>query len=597
MECISRKKQWEDFMAIGRIPKGLRHDVLESWKRSARHQVADLTRAPIFNEKELENRRVQSRRLRRAAQTALNQASSLLVGTHDILLLCDEAGVVIDTVGDPHTLAQAQENHLHNGGHWIEEAIGTNAIGTALHLGLPTLIQGAEHFCEAIQCWNCAATPITEPGTGRILGVLDISWPGTISQPNTVALSSALALQIETELTRMLAHERGSLLELFHTQRLRRNDPILIMDRSGTNVFSTEDFARFFDDTVALDQLQKHLPKLIDQPAAQIGEVLSEYLHGADCEVISERNEAIGVLIASRRSRPQIRNWAATELSQISRVGEVSAQLCKQAQRLADTKISILIEGETGTGKSSLAKAIHHASHKSRQAFEIIDCAQLTEETLRKDLASGRYRFGGGTLCLNNPGAASLSLQNLLLVLADQVVEQEGKIIALSTNSLYEEMKEGKFDNYLYYRIAGARLHIPPLRDRPEEIIPLLRQLVQKHAGETRRRELRFTSAAADTLRNYTWPGNLLEMRNMIVSLDALSSTGLIDEHTLPKEFRKPARQNRGETLREVERTEILNALETEDGNVSRVAKRLGIARSTLYLKLDSYGISRPQKG
>jgi transcriptional regulator of acetoin/glycerol metabolism len=70
-----------------------------------------------------------------------------------------------------------------------------------------------------------------------------------------------------------------------------------------------------------------------------------------------------------------------------------------------------------------------------------------------------------------------------------------------------------------------------------------------------------------------------------------------MDEHTLPKEFRKPARQNRGETLREVERTEILNALETEDGNVSRVAKRLGIARSTLYLKLDSYGISRPQKG
>ncbi len=85
-------------------------------------------------------------------------------------------------------------------------------------------------------------------------------------------------------------------------------------------------------------------------------------------------------------------------------------------------------------------------------------------------------------------------------------------------------------------------------------------------------------------------------MRNLIAALDALSPTGLIDERTLPSEFRQPARRNRAETLREVERAEILDAVEAEDGNLSRVAKRLGIASSTLYLKLGSYGISRQRK-
>lgn len=597
MERMIRKKEWEDFMAIGRVPMGIRHDILESWKRSARHAVAERVRAPVLNEDDLEDRRVRARRLGRAAHNALTRAGNLLIDTRDILLLSDETGVVINAVGNPHTLVQAQENHLHPGGQWIEEAIGTNAIGTALYLGLPTLIQEAEHFCEAIQRWNCAATPVAEPGTGRILGVVDISWPGGIAQPSAVALSSALALQMETELTRMLGREREILLGHFHIRRLRRgNAPMLIMDRSGANVFSTEDFARFCDDDADLQELRKRLPALMDQPADRIGDVLAESLHGSDFEVIPDRNEPIGVLISLRRPRAQTRDRAGTELRRIAGAGEVSAALCIQAQRLAETPISILIEGETGTGKTSLARAIHRAGTQSREPFELVECAHLTQEALSNSLASGEYCAGGGILCLNNPGAAAVSVQKLLLALVEQVTGRGGRIIALSAGSLYDEMRGNRFRRDLYYRIAGARLQLEPLRNRVEEIEPLLRHLVRTHAAETGRRELRFTSGAMAALKSYSWPGNLLEMQNLIAALDALSPTGLVDERTLPREFRQPPRRNRTETLRDVERAGILKAVEAEDGNLSRVARRLGIARSTLYLKLDSYGIMRARK-
>ena len=596
MEHMVRKGDWEDFMAVGRIPGNIRREVFESWKRSARRSISQLKCAPILSEEELVTQQAKARRLRRGAQIALHQAGRHLNKSSDILLLCDDSGVVLDAVGDSCTLARASENHLHLGGQWTEEAIGTNAIGTAIQLGVPVTIRQTEHFCEAIQRWNCAATPITEPGTGRLLGVVDISWPGDLAQANAAALSAALALQVETELTQMLSREREAVMEQLHLRRLRRgNEPMLIMDRSGADIFATEDFARFCDDDATLSWLRSQVPELIDQSPDRVAEALSDCLHGTDLEVIENRGEAIGVMISLRRRKAHAVD-AAAELTQIGRAGEVTARLCAQAQKLAGTMIPILIEGETGTGKTFLAQAIQRASGQSDGPFDMIDCAQLTEQGLRDDLAASRLGTAGGVLCLNSPGAALPPVQKLLLTVIEQAAARGARLISLSMRSLYDEMRAGAFRSDLYYRIAGVRLQIPPLRERPEEIAPLLRQLVQRHGAREHGRELRFTSGAMAVLEAYAWPGNLREMRNLISALDTLSPTGLIDDRALPTEFRQRSRGAGADTLRDVERAEILSAIAAEDGNLSRVARRLGIARSTLYLKLDSYGIARPQK-
>ncbi|WP_096787749.1 sigma-54-dependent Fis family transcriptional regulator [Rhodobacter sp. CZR27] len=590
------KGDWEEFMAVGRIPPDIRQDVLQSWKRSAAYRVAGLKHAPLLSEESLFARRTFERRLRAGAKTALARAGKLLDGTENILLLCDRTGVVLDAVGDEATLARGRENHLHLGGHWTEDAIGTNAIGTALAAGRPMVVREAEHFCEEIQRWNCAATPITDQGSGMLLGVMDISWPSGMPQANAVALSAALALQVESELTRLLAREREALMEQLHLRRLRRgNEPMLIVDRCGADVLATEDFARFCDDDRTLTALRARIPELIDQTPEAIGEALSDCLPGTDLEVIATGNDAIGVLISLRRSRAHAAD-ANADLIKIGAAGVASSVLCTQAQRLALTNIPLLIEGDTGVGKTFLAQAIHRASPQAEGPFELIDCSRLMADRLCEDLAHGRIGATSGVLCLNGPAEAPPEVQKLLLNLVEDVSRAGMRVIALSVRRLYGAVQRGEFRSDLYYRIAGARLEIQPLRERPDEILPLLQQLVLRHAAEGNRRELRFTSQATAALAAYPWPGNLLEMKNLIATLDALSPTGLIDERTLPAEFRAASKGAGGDTLRDKERLEILGAIEAEAGNLSRAAQRLGIARSTLYLKLDSYGIPRSRQ-
>ncbi|MCK9552802.1 GAF domain-containing protein, partial [Aquamicrobium sp.] len=235
------KSDWEAFMAVGRVPLSVRELVLQSWQRSARSGVTSLKSAPKVGESELLAGRRDARRLRLGARAALQKAGYLLNHSGNMLLLCNDKGVVLDVAGDEATQARGRENHLHVGGRWCESAIGTNAIGTAIHLRRPTQISSVEHYCEEIHRWNCAATPITDPADGRLLGVVDISWPNDVEQMNAAALSATLALQIESDLGRHYAMERARLVERLHMQRPRlSSDPVLVLDRAGRDLFATE---------------------------------------------------------------------------------------------------------------------------------------------------------------------------------------------------------------------------------------------------------------------------------------------------------------------------------------------------------------------
>ncbi len=601
------KRDWEEFMAVGRVPLSVRELVLQSWQRSASSGITSLKSAPKLGESELVARRREARRLRLGARVALQKAGYLLNHTGNMLLLCNDRGVVLDVAGDEATQARGRENHLHVGGRWNESSIGTNAIGTAIHLRRPMQISSVEHYCEEIHRWNCAATPITDPADGRLLGVLDISWPNEVEQMNAAALSATLALQIEADLGRNYAMEREKLVERLHMRRPRLgSDPVLVLDRTGRDVFATEDFRRLCDDNDALDSLRARIPDLMGRMPGDIAEALSGSLPGADLEVIAEGEDAVGVMLSLRRRRPvPVSNGA--ELDKIGSIGPVTFALCGQAQRLAGVHIPILIEGETGTGKTFLAQAIHRASPQAGGSFEMLDCSTLTAQALREDLARETRRSAmleqlaesGGALCLDRPGATPPEAQKLLLSLLEQVSARARtgiKLLSLSSTPLYGAMQEGRFRGDLYYRLAGARLVIPPLRERRQEIVPSLNMIAARHARTTGGRELRFTSGALGVLAAYHWPGNLLEMSNMVAALDALSPSGLIDERNLPPEMLNQSASREDHTLRGSEKAEILEAVELSGGNLTEAARRLGIARSTLYLKLDSYGIARPRR-
>ncbi len=588
------KTEWENFIVLGHAPKAIRKGVLNSWGRCQTYSIRNRAQAPTLAEEALHTQRALSKRMRHAARNALYKSDSLLVDTQSIVLLSDQNGVIIDAAGDKRILDRGRENHLELGGNWTEQAIGTNAIGTSLYLGQPVTIHGCEHYCEEIQRWNCSATPIRDPISQEILGVLDISWPNGNGEINSATLAASLASQVETELTRAVMRERAMLMEHGHLVRMRGgNDPILVLDRSGENVLAFEGLAKFSAEDEVLRTLRQKIPALIDQRPETISAALAECMSDTDFEVINQGEDAIGVMISLRRPKRK-RCLPGAELARIGSAGPTLAELCKKAERLAGADIPVLIEGEAGVGKSFLAQALHRASAHANRPIEVMDCAEITDDIILKKL--DRNCFGSiGTLCLNGPGSTAPNAQKLLLRLVETAMEQDIRIIALSTRHLYDDMKLGSFRADLYYRIAGVRLSISPLRDRSDEILPLLGQLCRKHAQSSGRRELRFTSAANAKLSSYDWPGNLLEMNNLVVSLDILSLSGLIDQSELPSEFHRSFPSISG-TLQDSERMRIIDVIDEEQGNLSKVAKRLGIARSTLYLKLDSYGIERPTK-
>lgn len=618
-----RKEDWERFRALGRVPPSIREVVLRSWVRSQREtSVETLKRAPVIGQHELRAIRNRNARLRRAAQSAIQQAGYMLNDSGAMMLLCDPGGIVMDAAGDSRILSRGEENHLHPGGRWDEGAIGTNAIGTALHVGKPVTITGVEHFCEAIQRWSCAAAPVRDPFSGEVLGAIDISGPSGESFRTVSALSVTLALQIEEGLRNASLHEHRLLIERLLAHRSSwAGDEVMLLDRYGREVWSSAMFgkmaAELVEGSAALTDIAARGQNDVSQIAARMRNALPE----CGVDIVGDQGEALGVIVTLCRSRRvSLRGSGGTiTLDDIASGSPEIAALCARALKLVESGIPLLIEGGAGSGKETMARALHAAGPQAALPFEIVDCALLNADVLRSDIKMGmgimRLAESGGTLCLDEladtPPEAQSALAQVLALLRREVGVPL-QIITLSSASLAEKMAEGRLRRELHFRVAGAGLRLPGLAERGDEIAGLARRFAQDCIGSgqirsgeahskagksVRSTPVRLTPAALIRLQAYDWPGNLRELRNLVESLSAISPSGLIDVADLPPEIARPTSSaRRDETLREREKAEILNAVAEAGGNMTEAARRLGISRSTLYLKLDQYGVARSKR-
>lgn len=601
-----RKEDWERYHALGKVPSSIREVVLRSWERSqAARTGMSLTAAPSLGEDELADIRKRNRRLREAAKAALGRAGYLLGDSESMLLLCDASGVVTDSVGDARIVERGRENHLQPGGRWLEEAIGTNAIGTALHLRRPVAISGVEHFCEEIQRWSCAATPVTDPATGRLLGVVDVSGPAGKLPRQSSALSAAVGAQVEEALRQADAEAHQRLVErlLGHGQRWA-SDEVTLLDQFGRQVYVSDRFlgmaARFGDFEAARALLRER--GLGDDETV---DALRQILPGSNVDLVLERGEAVGVTIALRRSRSRGEPDKVPALDWIGGGSPAMAEICAQARQLARSGVPVLLAGETGTGKELIARAIHREGPLAACPFEVLNCALLTPERLREEIAAGEgaARLGrtGGVLCLDEPLEIPEAAQAVVARLVEKLVAEAGGrllLVTLTTGDPVAAVAEGRLRRDLYYRLAGVTLTLPPLAGRREDVGRLARHFAEVAARRTGRREVRFTPAAMLRLEAHDWPGNVRELRNLVETMAAVSASGIVDLRDLPAEIREPRRVAAGtaETLRGRERMEILDAIAEAGGNLTEVARRLGIARSTLYVKLEEHGIERPRR-
>ncbi len=295
------------------------------------------------------------------------------------------------------------------------------------------------------------------------------------------------------------------------------------------------------------------------------------------------------------------------------------ASLLATAHQVADTDATVLILGESGTGKGVLARAIHQWSRRRQGNFATINAPSLSAELLESELfghvkgaftgavehRQGRVQIAdGGTLFLDEIGDFALSLQpKLLRFVQDREYERVGdphtrsadvRIIAATNRSLETMVREGTFREDLWYRLNVINLELPPLRDRAEDIEGLAQRFLLQFAMTYRRPARRFSAAAVEALRGHRWPGNIRELRNTIERIAILCPTEIADLDQLPPTLRGQVsgapRIGAELTLDELERLHIEAVLATRP-TLDAAAKTLGIDTSTLYRKRKQYAL------
>ena len=298
--------------------------------------------------------------------------------------------------------------------------------------------------------------------------------------------------------------------------------------------------------------------------------------------------------------------------------------LRQQLTLMAATNGRVLIFGESGTGKELIARAIHAASGRAAEALVSINCAAIPEEAIESELFGHRKgglagaledkigkfeKAGGGTLFLDEVGDMSLKTQaKVLRALDEQSFEPVGaaesvqvdvRVVASTNKNLEEEIERGNFREDLFYRLNVIPFHVPPLRERVEDIKQLANHFLTEFTSSYGRKPKELTAAAIKALEDYPWPGNVRELRNLMERIVIMNTQSVIDVRNVPLDpgrravFDRPA--DRFGSLHDVreaaERDYIVRKLDEAKGNVTRAAELLGLERSHLYRKMKALGI------
>jgi len=313
------------------------------------------------------------------------------------------------------------------------------------------------------------------------------------------------------------------------------------------------------------------------------------------------------------------------KISSIVSQSQKMEEVINVAARVSDSKANVLITGENGTGKEVLAKAIHYISPRKDAAFVAVNVPALTETLLESELfghekgaftgadkmKKGRFEIAhGGTIFLDEVGDIPQSIQvKLLRVLQEHQFERVGgtekievdvRIIAATNKDLEQKIKDGTFREDLYYRLNVVSIKIPPLRERREDILPMIENFIDKYCKENKKDKLEISKEAADVLMKYNYPGNVRELENIVERAVVLTRVKVITLNDLPmniKGFKEektlPAfgEGNLTEQVEALEKQLIFDALQESGGNQTKAGKLLGLTERNLRYKLKKYNI------
>lgn len=620
---------WERFVCGDDTIAAVRPAVGLSWQRCKKYNVEVACRsAPLVSEAELYRRRSNKISLAGFARPAMEYAAQALSESYTMLNLTDEHGFILETIGDHRTIDAGRKVHLEDGGCWSERDMGTNGIGTASATRQPVQIHAAEHFCQDVQSWTCAAAPVLHPVDRELLGVINISGPPKTFGSQNLALVMSIAAHAEALIGQSVKVDHDRLLGVFNDRRRTwANYDMMLIDRRAAIVHASSNALRNLADQ---EPNGGDLSFLRSIPFRDWEARLAAHLTNARAVLINEGDCELGAIIVfpSRKQGPastdaKIRrttflgsserepgrnekhpNTATGELGSSARFVASDTRvkaICSQVSSAARMRMPILIRGQTGTGKEELARFIHETSGRDG-AFVPVNCTALPETLIEAELfgyADGAFtgaRKGGaaglakeadgGTLFLDEIGDMPLSLQSVLLRFLDDFTVRPlgGKpskvdiLVASATNvDLQAAVAAKRFRSDLLYRLNTLDVVLPSLSERTdfEEIVwHQLRKI--RPASE-------ITSGAVAALVKQAWPGNVRELRAVLSRLVLVAGEDLIDEALVaglqPNQTHISLRNSQRARLRAVH-------AET-GGNISETARRLNVCRNTVYRALN----------
>jgi sigma-54 dependent transcriptional regulator, acetoin dehydrogenase operon transcriptional activator AcoR len=615
--------------AASRQSSGRDAIIHNSWMRCMTEHNLDpgvLREARIVTQGQLREHRDAMDEFLHTARFGVETLYRRVAGLGYVLLLTDGNGVTVDFMGDPTFANNCRRAGLYLGADWNETHAGTCAVGTCIMTGEALTVHQTDHFDATHIPLTCTAAPIYDP-SGAVAAVLDIS---ALRSPEPKA-SQFLAQQLVTSFAHKI--ETANLLNRFRHEWILRladcpefadvdPDVVIAVDGSG-RIIGVNNQARILlqQEAPAFDPSKPPRPLVISDIFECTVDDFPFYIHSRPSEQRGLRLRRSGRALFGQALPPPPKKTTGPAqrerplpagLAAIAGEDEAMRNVLSRAAKLVNTQMGLLIHGETGTGKEHLTKALHHVSPRAGKPFIAVNCAALPEGLIESELfghEAGAFtgartkgkkglvlEANGGTLFLDEIGDMPLGSQTRLLrVLAERELTPVGatrptpvdiRVIAATHRDLVELIKCGKFREDLYFRLSGAVLKLPPLRDRLD-----FDWLVGKMLDERRAQfghAFALSPAALARMRQYDWPGNIRELINALDYACAMAEGDLIQLDDLPERI---VSGDQSERKMSGEAEGLLMELRRNRWNVSQVARLRGVDRTTIHRQIRRHGL------
>lgn len=565
----------------------VRQMILSSWQRSQENDVVvDRLRVPFVRQPDFHTP------LCRSAAPIFDALAEHLNGEPMNIILTDHRGLVLDRRCPDHGLTlRLDEVRLAPGFSYAEEHAGTNGIGTSLSSGQATLVIGREHYAEELGQFACAGVPIHHPTRGNIVGLVDLTTWSTAPGAILSALASATARQIELELLAQSGIREQILLAEYVNVSRRSKGPVLALNN---DVIMTNSPLRRLLDGPEQESLIAHA---LDTMAAVTHEVARtvELTSGRSVRlryapVLCDSGRAGGVFRVQLGHSPEtagpglVVRAAPRALAGLAGRGSVWARCIRQIDASYQSRDWVMVEGEPGVGKRAVLRAVHRR-HDPGGSFRVLDAPDSG------DLESWFATWSD-----------SLSDPHCLIVLAkceqlnDQLAEEFADLLTDAFASIDDQHRARIAVTITAGATTSLRsifprtVEVPALRhhidDLPELVSHLLTQL-------TKDERLSFSPAALNQLVRLPWPGNVAQLRRVLVSITRTQRSGIVELANLPPECRSSSNK-RLSPIEALERDAIVMALYDDGATPTSAAEVLGMSRATMYRRIRQYGIVLP---